>query len=114
MHVVRQFTALVPILMLTEGIFTSCGDSLPLTASELAKLDAPLQLLVTTKDTPDDQRVVVLIHSSHPDELRSEGVEVDDIVENIITAKVTISQLKRIVLMSSVQSVESNSKRSPQ
>jgi len=102
------------LFVLSAGLLAQCGEEDLLTQSEIRKLDARLQMLVSSKDIHDAQKIVVLIHGSRPDDIRSIGAEVDEVAGGIVIASVTIPELKRIVRLPSVQSIESNTTKSPQ
>ncbi len=103
----------MPLLVLSV-LLTRCGEEGALTQAELRKLDARLQVLVTSKEAPGAQKIVVLIHGSNPYEIRSTGTTVDAVAGEMIIARVSIPELKRIVRLPSVQSIESNTTKSPQ
>jgi len=102
------------LFVLSAVLLAQCGEEDLLTQSELRKLDARLQMLVSSKDIHDAQKIVVLIHGSSPDDIRSIGTEVDEVAGGIIIASVTIPELKRIARLPSVQSIDSNTTKSPQ
>ena len=102
------------MVFLLASVLLGCGEESALTRAEFEKLDARLQMLVTSKDPSDPQEVVVIIHTLNPDDIRSVGVEVQDVAGGIAIAHMTIPQLKRVVTFPTVQSIESNSRRTPQ
>ena len=102
------------LLLLLSVLLMTCGEGEALTQAELRKLDARLQVLVASTEAPGVQKIVVLIHGSNPDEIRSIGTTIDAVAGEMIIARVSIPELKRIVRLSSVQSIESNTSKSPQ
>ncbi len=95
------------------SLTVGCAHTDQLSESVLEKLDAPLQQLITSPETKEDQQCVVLVHTTALDDLRAEGVTVSSSVGGIAITRITIRQLKRIAELPSVTAIESNNRRTP-
>lgn len=88
----------------------------PLTDAERAKLDPALIALLKREDVVEKEYVVstradgakqyaVIIRSTSPEELRAAGIPVEAVVGDVITARVTKEELRKLVALSSVRAV---------
>lgn len=110
----KALTTLI-IAVISIGLF-SCRTAAPLTDAEKAKLDSQLLALLQQHDVVDNDYVVsyrangvkqyaVIIRSSNAGELRAAGVPVEAVVGDVITARVTREELRRLVALPSVRAV---------
>ena len=108
-----------------------CGQGTSLTREEMAKLDPGLQQLFaqplpvppgrgssTDSGQPADasydisvrangvKEYGVIIRSSSPQDLRDAGIQVGSVFGDVITARVSVDELRRIVSLSTVRAVE--------
>jgi hypothetical protein len=99
----------------------SCAGGMRLSDSERAKLDPPLQRLLTGEQIvesdydfgtrPDGTKeYAVIVRSKSVEELKSAGIRVSSIFGDVITTRVTIEELRKLVGLTSVRSVEVGSK----
>jgi hypothetical protein len=108
-----------------------CGQDSPLTREEMNKLDPGLrQLFVRPSPASSGQdssaehaepsdagydvtvradgtkEYGVIIHSSSPQDLRDAGIHVGSVFGEIVTARVSVQELRRILPLPTVRSVE--------
>ena len=116
----KIFQILAPCLLLL-----SCSSSSNLSDLERSKLDPPLLILVesgTALESSFDSGVRsdgekeygVIIRSSNVEELKSAGIRIGSVFGDVITARVTVNELRKIVSLSSVRAVTAGSKNYPQ
>ncbi len=105
-------------------IMTNCASKYHLTAAEKAKLDPALQKLVQTGEgaanrydvhtLPDGSRVYgVIIRTDIPQALRKAGIPVNSVFGDVATARLTITELRKVAKMPTVLAVENSSKNYP-
>lgn len=98
-------------------VLLHCGHGAPLSQDEMNKLDPGLRQLLTQPGPSDASYDVsvradgvkeygVIIRSSSAQDLRDAGIQVGSIVGDIITARVSVEELRRIVSMPGVRAVE--------
>ena len=96
-----------------------------LTDREMAKLDPPLQRLVAEGSAAESDYDVsirsggekeygVIIRSANAEELRSAGIPINTVMGDVITARLTISELKKVLTIPSVRALQNSSKNYPQ
>jgi hypothetical protein len=98
----------------------SCCGSRELSSLERAKLTPGLLALLTEESAPDDLYDVstgsdgtkeygVIIRSTNPGELRAQGIKVQSVIGDVITARVSKEQLRSLLSLPSVRSVDQGS-----
>ncbi|HXG37426.1 MAG TPA: hypothetical protein VNL36_01505 [Bacteroidota bacterium] len=103
------------LFLLLLGFF-ACRTTAPLTDAEKAKLDPALIALLEREDTVEGDYVVsarangekqyaVIIRSTRPEELRAAGIPIEAVVGDVITARVTKEELRKLVSLPSVRAV---------
>jgi hypothetical protein len=111
-------------LYLVLCCFFACRTAAPLTDAEKAKLDAPLLALLQGNHLAETDYVVstrsdgtkqyaVIIRSGNPDELRASGIPVDAVVGDVITARVSKEELRKLVSLPSVRAVTNSGRDYP-
>lgn len=105
-------------LLLLALFFAGCTTTRDLTPGELTKLDARLQSLlaadtrtapgdVDTSLRPDGEREYgVIIRGGTSEELRKAGIPVAGGIGDILTARVTVEELKTLARIGAVRSIE--------
>ncbi len=94
-----------------------CGQGTSLSRDEMAKLDPGLRQLFGQPPPGDANYDVslrpdgvkeygVVIRSDNPQELRDMGIKVGSVVGDIITARVSVEEMHRIVALPAIRSVE--------
>jgi hypothetical protein len=108
------------------GVVLVLGCTRPLlTDRELAKLDPPLQKLMGGGSISENQFDVssrpggekeygVIIRSSNPEELRSSGIPINSVIGDVITARLTVDELRKVLTIPSVHALQNSSKNYPQ
>ena len=102
-------------------MFMSCSSSSKLSKIEMEKLDPALQKLVLGENVSDTKYNVrvqedgtkiygVIISSTNPKELTDIGITPNTVTGEIITAKLTIEEIRKVVLLQTVKSVKNVSK----
>ena len=111
-------------LLLGVVLLLGCARPVP-TDREMAKLDPPLQRLVTGENVAESEYDVsdrssgekeygVIIRSSNPEELKTAGIPINAVMGDVITARLTISELKKALTIPSVRALQNSSKNYPQ
>ncbi len=112
------------VLLLGVAFLFSCARPL-LTDREMAKLDPQLQRLVAGETVAESDYEVsnrlsgekeygVIIRSSNAEDLRSAGIPINSVIGDVITARLTISELKKVLTIPSVRALQNSSKNYPQ
>jgi hypothetical protein len=102
----------------------ACASTPDLSKEERAKMDpAIVKLLSRTEVDEGDYDVAarpdgvkefgVIIHASKPDEIKAAGVKIQSIFGNVLTARLSLADIEKIVRLSSVWSVENGSRNYP-
>jgi hypothetical protein len=92
---------------------------------ERSKLDPALQRLLSgervveseydTAIRPDGSKEYALVvRSSNVDELKKAGIQVSSVFGDVVTVRVTLEELRKVVALSTVRSVQNGSKNFPQ
>ncbi len=108
-------------LFLISGFIFTCSSGANLTRAEKSKLDPALQQLLSAEDIPDKNYNVlvkedgtklygVIIRSDNPAELEHAGIFINSISGNIITAKLSPQEIRKVAALPSVSSIENSSK----
>jgi hypothetical protein len=103
----------------------SCSSTSDLSRAEIAKLDPAITRLLsgTGYDEKDYDVGVrsggikeygVIIRANNTDELQSIGITIQSAFGKVITARLTLPELRRILSLSSVWAVENGSRNYPQ
>jgi hypothetical protein len=112
---------IIVFLLIIAGIMMACSSGTNLTKEEKSKLDPSLQRLLQDSDVPDSQYNVivkedgskiygVIIRSNNPQELENAGIFINSIQGDIITAKLTLTEIRKVAALQSVSAVENSSK----
>jgi hypothetical protein len=107
------------------GVLWGCASVSTLSQAERAKLDPGLIRLLEgeagSNDTYDvslrangEREYNVILRCSHPDELRSAGIRIGSVFGDVVTARLTISELRKAVALQSVKAVQNSSTTYPQ
>ncbi len=103
-------------------VLAACTSSVELTEAEKAKFDARLQPLITGQaeivesdydvTTGKDGKKIygIIIRGSSADDIRKLGIEVNSALGEIITARCTIEEMKKIAKLPSVKAIEAPQK----
>ncbi len=113
---------ILPILIL---LFFSCSGVYRLSDVERSKLDPAVQRLLTQErmvDTDYDTTVRpdgskeygLVVRANNTDEIKEAGIRVSSVFGDVVTVRVTLEELKKLVGLSSVRSVQNGSKNYPQ
>ena len=105
------------LIMTLCFLLAACAGSTGLTEAERSKLDPGLLKLVlgerpVSKDDvtslrPDGAReFAVIIRSTNADELKKMGIPIGSVFSEIVTARVTLAELRKVVSLNSVQAVQ--------
>jgi hypothetical protein len=106
-------------------VLSSCSGPMRLTDTERSKLDPSLAKLVQGESVNESdydanlrsdgaKEYSVIIRSNNVDDLKSAGIRVGSTVNDIITARVTIQELRKILGINSVRVVQNSAKSYPQ
>jgi hypothetical protein len=113
----------VPAVLLMFFCASCCGPS-ELTSLERAKLTPGLIALLSEETVPDElfdtsvgadgtKEYGVIIRASDAQELRDHGIKVQSVIGEIITARVSREQLRSLLSLKSVRSVDQGSVNRP-
>jgi hypothetical protein len=105
-------------------LLVSCRGSRELSSVELSKLTPGLQALLTEERVPDElydtsiapdgtKEYGVIVRSGNADELRAAGIKVQSVIGDIITARVSKEQLRTLVALPSVKSIDQGNTNRP-
>ena len=106
-------------------LFTGCSGTGELTGAERQKLDPPLTMLLLGDSGADSNLDValrkdgskeygVIIRSKNVEEIKKAGIQIGSAFSDVITARVTIPELRKILSLASVRAVQASSKNRPQ
>ena len=109
------------ILLTLVLILSACTSGAQLSRAEQEKLDPALQKLLLEDPLPeknysisvtaDGQKLYgVIITSTNPDDLEKTGIVPNTISGEIVTARITIEEMKKAVLLESVKMIKNSSK----
>lgn len=116
---------LVSAVLLALILFApSCSGTKSLTASEKAKLDPQLLVLLQDENIVESdysislrqdgtKQYAVIIRGTNPEELRAAGIALQAVMGDVITARVTKEELRKVVALPSVRAVQNSSKDFP-
>lgn len=114
---VRSATIIASFFLLLAG----CSSTTELTEAERQKLDPQLTMLlrgdiVAESDLDAGLRkdgtkeYGVIIRSKNVEEIKQAGIQIGSAFSDVITARVTIPELRKILSLASVRAVQSSSK----
>lgn len=107
-------------MLLAFAVF-SCGGPPTLTDQERAKLDPNLHALLTGGSVSTDRYDMtvrsdgtreygIIIRTTSVDSLRAAGIRIQSVFGDVITARVSVDELRTIVRLPSVRAVQSGGK----
>jgi hypothetical protein len=113
----------VPAVLLMFLCASCCGPR-ELTSVERAKLTPGLIALLTEESVPDElydtslsadgtKEYGVIIRASDAQELRNHGIKVQSVINDIVTARVSKEQLRSLLALASVRSVDQGNVNRP-
>ena len=116
----RPWTIIASLLLILVG----CLSTTELTEVERQKLDPPMLMLLRGEAVAESdfdaslrkdgtREYAVIIRSKNADEVKSAGIQLGSVFSDVITARVTISELRKILSLSSVRAVQTSSKNYP-
>lgn len=116
---VRPWTIVAFLFLMLVG----CSSTTELTEVERQKLDPPLQRLLMgervveseydIRTRPDGTReYAVIVRSKNVEELKAAGIRLSSAFGDVVTVRVTFDELRTLVSLPSVRSVEAGSKNS--
>lgn len=108
------------LLLLFFLLFGACS-SMKLTDEERSKLDPPLLRLLEKQPInesdydihirPDGTKVYgVIIRGTNPEHISQIGIQLNSVFGNVITARLTLVELRRVLALPSVRAVQNSSK----
>jgi len=98
-----------PLAILLSSVLTlHCSSTKSLSKAEKAKLDLPFLHLLTGKPVEENRldiltrsdgtkEYAVIVQSGHPEAIRTRGITVSSVIEDIIMVHVILEELKNIV-----------------
>lgn len=106
-------------------LLVACTATNRLSDAERAKLDPALQRLLAQERVvqseydatvrPDGSKEYgLVVRSNNADEIKKAGISVSSVFGDVITVRVTVEELRKLVGLSSVRSVQNGSKNYPQ
>ncbi len=116
-------TPLAPVFMMIRStvllaalLFASCAAREDLTPGQLAKIDPKLRVLLEQNNVPDasyeitfrpdgSREYSVIVYGSNPDTLRTLGIPLQTVLGEMMTARVTVAELRILAVQPSVRSV---------
>ena len=112
------------LLILIVQIFSGCSSGKELTMEEKSKLHPMLQNLIEDQDSPELQLQAdlledgtkvypVIIRTDNPEELKEQGIPTNSVSGDIVTARLTVEQIRKAAALSSVENIETGSTNYP-
>ena len=106
-------------------MLVGCSATRDLTETEQQKLDPQLTMLLRGDAVADSDLDVglrkdgskeygVIIRSKNVEEIKQAGILIGSAFSDVITARVTVPELRRIMGMASVRAIQASSKNRPQ
>jgi hypothetical protein len=119
-----RFLMIVLFLSIPFFLLTECSSTTRLTSAEKSKLDPSLQKLLETGEGDPDHYDVhtrsdgtrvygVIIRSQNVDALRKAGIKIGSIFGDVVTAQITVKEIRKIADIPSVRSISNSSKNYP-
>jgi hypothetical protein len=117
----KTLTALLVVGLTVAG----CRSEMELTQEQRAKLEPGVQRLLTDEEVPDtgydvtirpdgSKEYGLIVRGSNPDEIRAAGIKVVSTFGEIMTVRVTRSQIGSLARLASVRSVSQGRTSYPQ
>jgi hypothetical protein len=102
-------------------MMASCAGSPPLTDAEKAKLDPVLLRLLQKESVPEgrldvvrrpdgEEEFGVILRCTDPAILREQGIRVGSVFGEVVTARMTVHEIRKILALPQVRSVEGGSR----
>ena len=111
-----------PLAIVLSSVLTlHCSSTKSLSEAEKAKLDLPLMHLLTDKPVEENRldiltrsdgtkEYAIIIRSNHSEEIKEMGIAISSVFGDVIVARATIKEIRKIVSLSSVRAIEVGSK----
>jgi hypothetical protein len=111
-----------PLAIVLSSVLTlHCSPTKSLSEAEKAKLDLPLMYLLTGKPVEENRldiltrsdgtkEYAIIIRSDHSEEIKEMGIAISSVFGDVIVARATIKEIRKIVSLSSVRAIEVGSK----
>jgi hypothetical protein len=117
---VRSGAIIASLFLMLVG----CSSTKELTEAERQKLDPQLIMLLRGDAVADSdfdvglrkdgsKEYAVIIRSKNVEEIKRAGIQIGSAFSDVITARVTIPELKKILSLTSVRAVQASSKNRP-
>jgi hypothetical protein len=106
---VRSATIVGSLLFILVG----CSGTRELTEMERQKLDPPLIMLLRG-DSASGSDLEIGLRSKDVEEIKQAGIQIGSSFNDVITARVSILELRKILGLASVRAVQASSKNRPQ
>ena len=113
---VRSWTVIASLFLMVAG----CSSTRELTDMERQKLDTQLSMILRGDAAESDVDVGlredgskeygVIIRSKNVEEIKQAGIRIGSAFSDVITARVTIPELRKLLSLPSVRSVQASSK----
>jgi hypothetical protein len=106
--------------LLSLVLLLSCRSAAPLTDTERAKLDPPLLALLHGEAIVESQYDIstrpdgtkeygVILRCSNVDDVQAMGIQVGSVFGDVVTARLTVAELRTILALPSVRAVQNGS-----
>ena len=106
-------------------LLSACSGTTALTETERQKLDPQLIMLLSGDAVSDSdydsslrgdgtKEYAVIIRSENVEEFKRSGIQVGSAFSDVITARVTLKELRKVLALSSVRAVQASLKNHPQ
>jgi len=106
-------------------LLVSCSATSRLSDVERAKLDPALQRLLaqdridekeydTSVRADGSKEYGLSVRSNNADEMRKAGIRVSSVFGDVVTVRVTLDELRKLVRLGSVRSIQNSSSNYPQ
>jgi len=105
-------------------IFSTCASQSDLTPDQRAKIDPVLQVLLEREDVspsqydisirPDGTREYgIIVYGSAADTLRALGIPLQSVLGEMMTARVSVAQLRLLAAQPTVRAIQNSSRNVP-
>lgn len=110
------------IILVFSFVAVGCRSEMELTSEEKAKLDPGVQKILAGDESAMVDRTVrpdgtmeygLVVRGSSPDDLKAAGINVVSAFGDVMTVRITRSQIKTLARISSVRSVETGNMSYP-
>jgi outer membrane biogenesis lipoprotein LolB len=117
-------TMIRSLALLVSLLLSGCATQTELAPEQLAKIDPKLRILLEREDVSSTQYDIsvrsdgsreygVIVYGSNPDTLRRLGIPLQTVLGEMMTARVTVAQLRLLASQSTVRSIASGGKAYP-